>query len=159
MKTNIKNTFKEKLYECNKHKEKLQDAKEFLGEIFPLTLEKYLKIDKVTSSFIDQLNFRFSKLQDTIGESIFKMILTSVHEDIKRLTFLDILNRLEELEIIDKSSWLKLREIRNEIAHEYSFNQEEVVDNINLIYIKSDELIEIFNKVDEFIYKKINIRE
>jgi len=66
---NIEDSFKQKLYECEKHIEKLNDAKEYLKDIMPLTLELYLSINKIQSSFIDQLNFRFSKLQDTIGES------------------------------------------------------------------------------------------
>lgn len=67
------------------------------------------------------------------------------------MTFLDILNKLEKLEVLDKSRWLTLREVRNEIAHEYSFNQDEVVNNINLIYEKSDELIEIYSDLNKFI--------
>jgi len=55
-----------------------------------------------------------------------------------------MLNRLDKLEILEKDRWLELREARNEIAHEYSFNQDEVVDNINLIYEKTDELIMIY---------------
>ncbi|MEA3316281.1 MAG: toxin-antitoxin system antitoxin subunit [Campylobacterota bacterium] len=150
---------KEKLYKSNKHIEKLQDAKEYLGsEVIPLDLDKYLKIDKISSSFIDQLNFRFSKLQDTMGESIFKAILNLGKENIKKMTFLDILNRLEELEILDKNRWLRLREIRNEIAHEYSFNQQEVVDNINMIYNATEELIGIYITICDFIEMKFNIR-
>ena len=140
-----------KIYECDKHVEKLTDAKEYLKEIMPLTVERYLKIDKIESSFIDQLNFRFSKLQDTIGESILKGILIKSKENVEKMTFLDILNRLEKLEVLDKSQWLHLREVRNEIAHEYSFNQDEVVENINLIYEKSDELVDIYKGLREFI--------
>ena len=125
--------------------------KEYLASIMPLTVDGYLEIDKIQSSFIDQLNFRFSKLQDTIGESILKGVLVLSKEDVKKMTFIDILNRLEGLEIIDKNIWLNLREVRNEIAHEYSFNQNEVVDNINLIYKKSDELIVIYKKLVLFI--------
>ena len=66
----INDTFNKKIYECDKHMEKLNNAKDYLKNIMPLTTETYLKIDKIQSSFIDQLNFRFSKLQDTIGESI-----------------------------------------------------------------------------------------
>ena len=153
----IKNTFQEKLYECNKHIEKINDAKEYLKDIMPLSVEKYLSLGKIESSFIDQLNFRFSKLQDSMGESIFKSILIMSKEEVKKKTFLDILNRLEELEIVDKNSWLKLREVRNEIAHEYSFNQEEVVDNINLIYNKSDELIGIYHNICRFIKIKFSL--
>ena len=148
---NIEDSLKQKLYECNRHIEKLNDAKEYLQNTIPLSVEEYLKIDKIQSSFIDQLIFRFSKLQDTIGESILKGILILSKEDVKKMTFLDILNRLEGLEVIDKNEWLKLREIRNEIAHEYSFNQNEIVDSINLIYTKTDELISIYKKLSDFI--------
>ncbi|MEA2018502.1 MAG: hypothetical protein U9N59_08640 [Campylobacterota bacterium] len=153
MKKNIDDNLNKKLYECDKHVEKLNDAKAFLKDIMPLSIEKYLKIDKIQSSFIDQLNFRFTKLQDTVGESILKGVLIKSKEDVEKMTFLDILNRLEKLEILDKNRWLELREVRNEIAHEYSFNQDEVVDNINLIYEKTDELISIY----EYIYKFIKM--
>ena len=148
---NIEDSLKQKLYECNRHIEKLNDAKEYLQNTIPLSVEEYLKIDKIQSSFIDQLIFRFSKLQDTIGESILKGILMLSKEDVKKMTFIDILNRLEGLEVIDKNEWLKLREIRNEIAHEYSFNQNEIVDSINLIYTKTDELISIYKRLFDFI--------
>ena len=154
----IKNTFQEKIYECNKHIEKINDAKEYLNDIMPLDINKYLILNKIESSFVDQLNFRFSKLQDTMGESLFKSILIMSEEEVKKMTFLDILNRLEELEIINKNDWLKLREVRNEIAHEYSFNQEEVVDNINLIYTKSNELINTCNNVCKFIQIQFSIK-
>ena len=153
MSKDISDSFEQKMYECSKHVEKLNDAKEFLKDIMPLTLETYLEVDKIKSSFIDQLNFRFTKLQDTIGESILKGVLILFKEDVKRMTFLDILNRLEGLEVIQKDRWLNLREIRNEIAHEYSFNQDEVVDSINMIYEKSDELIDIYFDIVEFVHK------
>ncbi|QOP44675.1 hypothetical protein FJR45_01225 [Sulfurimonas sediminis] len=124
----------------------------------PFSLEQYLQIDKITSSFIDQLNFRFSKLQDTMGESLFRAIMIMSKEDVKKMTFIDILNRLEELEVIDKNEWLALREIRNEIAHEYSFNQDEVVDTINIIYEKSDRLVNIYKSVHTFVKNRLLVK-
>lgn len=158
MKRDIENTLKEKLYECNQHKQKIYDAQEYLEPIMPLSLENYLSIDKIQSSFIDQLNFRFSKLQDTIGESLFKSILILGKENTRKMTFLDILNRIEELEIVEKNTWLALREARNEIAHEYSFNQVEVVENINLIYKKSNQIIDIYDRVYSFLNIKFRIK-
>jgi len=149
----IKDTFQKKIYECNKHIEKINIAKKHLADLVPLTLEKYLQISEIESSFIDQLNFRFSKLQDTIGETILKGILILSQEPVEKMTFLDILNRLEKLDILNKDLWLELREVRNEISHEYSFNQEEVVDNINLVYRKVDELILIYERLLKFIEK------
>jgi hypothetical protein len=151
MKKDIDESLNKKIYECDKHIERLSDAKDYLKDIMPLTIDRYLTIDKIRSSFIDQLNFRFTKLQDTIGESILKGLLIKSKEDVEKMTFLDILNRLEKLDILDKNKWLELREVRNEIAHEYSFNQDEVVDNINMIYDRSDELITIYNKIYKFI--------
>jgi len=144
-------TLNKKIYECDMHIQKLYDAKEFLANIMPLTVETYLNIDKIQSSFIDQLNFRFSKLQDTIGESILKGILILSKEPVEKMTFLDILNRLDKLEILQKDKWLELREVRNEIAHEYSFNQDEVVDNINMVYEKTDELIMVYKELYKYI--------
>ena len=61
---------------------------------------------------------------------------------------------LEELDIIYKNAWLKLREIRNEIAHEYSFNTEELVASITNIYNTSDDLIKFFDEVYDFCQAK-----
>ena len=124
----------------------------------PLDEKKYLQIDKIQSSFIDQMVYRFSKLQDTMGESIFRGVLILGKEEVKTKTFIDILNRIEELEIVQKDDWLRLRELRNDIAHDYSFNTNEVVDNINQIYHKSEQLIKIYEKVKNFVEKRFKLR-
>ena len=151
-----KDSFKEKLYECNIHKKRLQSARAKLEPMIPLTLEVYEDIDDMFSMVIDQMIFRFSKLQDTLGDKVFSKLLELSGEDVKKMTFLDKLNRLEELEILTKESWMHLREYRNEIAHEYSFNQDEVVDSINLIYEKSNELIAILDTLQRFAEEKLN---
>ena len=91
-----------------------------------------------------------------MGEKIFPSILILSKENVENKTFIDILNRLEELEILDKNRWLRLREARNEIAHEYSFNTDEVVDSIESIFYKSDELIEIYNDTLSFCKNKFD---
>lgn len=91
-----------------------------------------------------------------MGEKIFPFILILSKEEVKKKTFIDILNRLEELEIIDKAEWLKLREIRNDIAHEYSFNRDEVVDSIVAIYTASEELMGIYKATYNFCKDKFD---
>ena len=156
MNREIEKTFKEKLYEYHKHVEKITVLKNHLSSIMPLSIESYLSLNDVDLSFIDQLIFRFSKLQDTMGEKIFPFILVLSKEDVKKKTFIDILNRLEELEVVDKTEWLKLREIRNDIAHEYSFNTDEVVNSIVAIYKVSDELIGIYKATYKFCKDKFD---
>ncbi|MDH4262377.1 MAG: DUF86 domain-containing protein [Spirochaetia bacterium] len=155
MNFNIENTFKEKLYECARHIEKINTAKKKLFRYMPLTVDSYVNLSDAESGFVDQLIFRFSNLQDTMGENIFPSILKLAQEDTKRKTFIDILNRLEELGIISKEEWLKLRETRNKIAHEYSFNQDEVVESIVNIYNESDRLIAVYEKVYTFCKEKL----
>jgi len=151
----IKQTFIEKLHECNQHKKRVLEAKSRLKVFMPLTVKKYDQLDSLMISVIDQMIFRFSKLQDSMGDKIFPSILELVGEDIKKMTFIDRLNRLEELELLYKDEWMSLRKDRNEIAHEYSFNQDEVVDSINLIYSRVDMLIKIYDDVYNYIQKKV----
>ena len=154
MNSYVEQSFIEQVYECHKHIEKITVAKQHLSKYMPLTVEHYNNLNDIDMSFVDQLIFRFSKLQDTLGEKIFPSVLTLSEEDVKRKTFIDILNRLEELEIIKKNEWLKLREIRNEIAHEYSFNTEELVVSISNVYSTSNDLINLFDNVYKFCQEK-----
>jgi len=153
----IRQTFREKIYECNQHKKRLQGAKEKLQDIMPLNVEKYNELDDIFISIIDQLIFRFSKLQDTMGDKIFPSILELNGENVKKMTFIDRLNRLEELELLYQVDWMSLRKERNEIAHEYSFNQEEVVDSINLIYKRVDKLLAIYDNIYNYCQNKFNV--
>lgn len=150
-------TFLEKIHECNQHKLRLNKAKEHLKEYMPLTEEVYDKLDDVNISFVDQLIFRFSKLQDTLGDKLFASFLELNGENIKKMTFIDRLNRLEELEIIEKNEWLNLRKNRNEIAHEYSFNIDEVISSINIVYNISDRLIQIYDTFYSSCKERFNL--
>ena len=152
----IKQTFIEKLHECNQHKKRLLIAKEYLINIMPLNVERYNALDETQMSSIDQMIYRFSKLLDTMGEKIFPSILIFVGEEVKKLTFIDRLNRLEELELLYKDEWMRLRKVRNETAHEYSFNKDEVVDSINLIFDKSDELLKIYDKIYSYCVERFD---
>ena len=38
--------------------------------------------------------------------------------------FLDILNQLEAIDIINVDEWFEIRDLRNEIAHDYEDNDE-----------------------------------
>ena len=151
----IKATFVEKLHECNQHRKRVLEAKSRLEVFMPLNVEKYANLESLMISVIDQMIFRFSKLQDTMGDKIFPAILELSGEDVKKMTFIDRLNRLEELGLLYKNEWMSLRKDRNEIAHEYSFNQDEVVDSINIIYNRVDVLIKIYDDIYRYIQEKL----
>jgi len=152
----ISQTFIEKLHECNQHKKRLLSAQSRLNDLVPLTAEQYSNLDDLHISTIDQMIFRFSKLQDTLGDKVLPSILELSGENVKSMTVIDRLNRLEELELLYKDDWMALRKDRNEIAHEYSFNQEEVVEGINLIFQKTGSLLNIYNDVYNYCHEKFD---
>jgi hypothetical protein len=119
---------------CKIHCERMNFAQHKLEGHFPLTIEVYQALHPEDLSFFDQLIFRFSKMQDSMGQKLFPAILINLQEDIRHQSFIDILNRLEALGFIqDKNQWMALRETRNIVTHEYPFVTEEVVDGLNLL--------------------------
>lgn len=52
MTKDINENLNNKLYECNKHIEKLKDTKEYIKDIMPLTIETYSQIDKIHSKLL-----------------------------------------------------------------------------------------------------------
>ncbi len=66
----IENRLKELLYECNQHKKRVTFVRKKLKPIIPLNQNKYSNLSEEYISFIDQLIFRFSKLQDTMREKL-----------------------------------------------------------------------------------------
>ena len=119
---------------------------------------------KIDTAFFDDYNntrivnsflFNFSKLQDKIGAKLFKTVLYELKEiDIFSLTMIDVLHKLETLNILENSEqWERLREIRNILAHEYPFDLEERVENIALAMEGFVELRKIYQKIKE----KINL--
>ncbi|MDA3890535.1 MAG: hypothetical protein PF517_02600 [Salinivirgaceae bacterium] len=90
-----------------------------------------------------------------IGDKLFKHTLLFVKEDIKALSFIDILSKLKKLEIIeDSDTWLKLREIRNEVSHEYPIMLEEAIESLNLILSMKNELLSFFVNCVKYLKAK-----
>jgi hypothetical protein len=138
------------LGECRKHIQRLKSASKKMSLFMPMDAKKYENLTDDEVEHIDQFLFRFAKLQDTIGEKLFGELLIFLQEEnIKNRPFLDILNRLEQLEILsNKDVWIELRKIRNDISHHYEDDSQEMAFGINSIYLKMDVLINIFNNVE-----------
>jgi len=137
------------IHECLKHIQRLRSASEKMSPFMPLDTRRYENLTDDEVEHIDQFLFRFAKLQDTIGDKLFVALLTYFQEDnIKNKPFLDILNRLEQLQILsNKDDWIALRKIRNDISHHYEDDSHEMAPAINAIHSKLNILIEIFHNV------------
>lgn len=129
------------LNECQKHADRINFAYQKVSHLFPIEKQGISKLKKEDITFIDQLIYRFTKLQDTIGQKLFKAVLINLDEDVINKSAIDIFNRLEQLEIIeDYEKWKSLRNLRNELSHEYEENEEEVADKLNLFFEKIRDL-------------------
>ena len=142
--------------ECDKHVLRIGHAYSKLKVIMPLTAERYESLTEDEIEHIDQFLFRFSKLQDALGEKLFLNILLFLKEEnMKSKPFVDILNRLEKLDLLEnKDIWLELRTIRNDVAHEYGDDPAEMANAINKICGKKEILEKIFFKIKEFYLKR-----
>jgi hypothetical protein len=146
----IRTNFVKILNEVNVHLSRLEQSFAELSKTFdlPLTKASFAEIiqNPVHLAFCDQIIYRFSKAQDTIGGKLFKAYLLVQGENIDK-PFLDILNGLEKNNILSVEQWFELREIRNEIAHDYENDENHGKDVINLIYGHKNELIKIVEAI------------
>lgn len=146
------------LNESNKHLKRLSEAFTQLEKKYtiPFCQNDYNKIQNSLEdmAFSDQIIYRFSKLQDCMGAKLFKSILSFQGENTDK-PFLDILNQLERMEILDVDEWFELRDLRNEIAHDYEDNEKKAINILNTIYKLKNDLRAILQKVDDLVKKNI----
>ena len=150
--TNRKQEISERLQRefdiCDKHILRINEALTALSNILPLTAESYASLDSEQIRCLDQFIFRFSKLQDAMGAKIFRFLLEYLDEDVTALPMRDILNRLERFQILpDANEWVYIRELRNEIAHDYPLMENDVVHILNELLSKTDVLCGIYDKM------------
>ena len=133
---------------CDKHILRINEALEVLKGILPLSADSYASLDSEQIRCLDQFIFRFSKLQDAMGAKIFRYLLEYLDEDVTALPMRDILNRLERFQILpDVNEWIYIRELRNEIAHDYPMMENDVIRILNELFSKVDIMYDIYDKL------------
>lgn len=137
---NLTNLKLEKIFhECTKHLQRINEAHSDMSAFMPLTATHYENLSKDEVQAIDQYLFRFSKLQDSMGEKLFRLVVARFEENTDKLSFLDIIKKTEKyLEMDIANEWLDLRNIRNHLAHEYEDDAIGMANSINLIYAKKE---------------------
>jgi len=101
---------------------------------------------------LEAMTARFARTSDILTQKVFKGLFLFLQE--KPLTFIDSANFLEKIGIIKNAKdVLKIRELRNEISHEYStFNLNEIFKNT---LEQINELEIIVEKTKEFLLEKL----
>jgi uncharacterized protein with HEPN domain len=144
------------LDECDVHIVRIQHALDHLADKLPLTKETYDYLDDRDIAYIDQIVFRFSKLQDTMGKKIFPLGLVLLGEDVQGIPFIDLLNKLEALGMLPSSSkWMEWREMRNDLTHEYPDVVQDRIDELNNLKNILVEMLNVYENIRKFVDVKI----
>ncbi|MBS0286791.1 MAG: hypothetical protein JSR17_05810 [Proteobacteria bacterium] len=130
------------------HVERLKYAVQHLKELFPLKVDSLGELSMERLSIIELMISRFSKLQDYVGSQVFNYILTNSGENTDEMTFIDKLNKLEKLRIIESADeWKKMRQLRNHLTHEYPDHPEITVHFLNQTFDFSNRLLEAYKQI------------
>ncbi|MCX7821447.1 MAG: nucleotidyltransferase substrate binding protein [Brevinematales bacterium] len=143
--------YKSYLSECSKHLSILKNNFEKISNYLPINQDKINELynNEETLSILDQIAYRYIKIQDTIGKLI-RVYLFLKGEDINEKAMIDIINIGEKIGIpIDEELWLKMRVIRNMITHEYPESLQDIAKSINEVH----KLLPKFIKLFEFLSK------
>jgi hypothetical protein len=152
MESDMRDRLNEAVQLCAIHSQRMSFAWGKIKIHFPLNREHYLQLQPEDLSFFDQLIFRFSKLQDSMGGKLFPAVLENLGEEVQGVPFIDLLNKLEEFNIISSADeWMLLRETRNIVTHEYPFITDEVIQGLNLLSNHYLLIMEIWKQVEAYI--------
>jgi len=140
---------------CAVHRRRMKEAYSRISSLFPLNEDRYTNCSSEMVAFVDQYIFRFAKLQSVVGEKLFKSLLINSGEDLSGLTFLDILSMIEKFRIIESSDdWLKIRDVRNNVSHDYPMLIQETVDALNVLVSVQPALESVVDRALDFIKEK-----
>lgn len=108
------------LWECGEHARHLRNALDAMRRIEPLDAHRLESLSDDEIRIVDQFIYRYTCLQDALGQKAFKYLLEATQEPLgPAATFIDRLNVLERLGVLDASDWEITRLLRNRLVHEY----------------------------------------
>lgn len=147
------------LNECATHLQRMRHAHDksmcFLPARSPAL--QCLAPDQVET--LDSYLYRFTKLQDAMGQRLFRQTLELLAEDTSGMAFIDQLNRLEQLSALPSArQWLDLRQLRNTLAHEYADDPEQLAKGINAAFESFEDLSRIYNQISDYVSRYLNQR-
>lgn len=128
------------------HKRRCKSALLEIKEWEELDIDIFEDFEKIKT--IDTFIYRFIKLQDIVGEKLFKIFLDEIGEYKDNMSLLDMVDKLEKFEIIDDAhKWIEYRKLRNKLTHEYPNNEQDIVEGICLAMDVFVEIEKIINNI------------
>jgi len=152
----LRDKLTETLAICDLHHQRMMFAFQSIEQYWPLTEINLSRLSPIELALFDQLIYRFSKLQDSMGSRLFKQLLEALEEDISGLPFIDILYKMEKLDLLDNAKdWIILRQTRNTVSHEYPFYKEIQIEELNLLPEEVIKLSAIWMRLKEYSINRL----
>lgn len=137
------------LNECDLHLLALREAMARCPQ--PLTEDHFTTRNPALVAALDQFAYRFTKLQDVISVQVFRRFALEVlHEPVESLPIIDILNLLERYGYLSSAMrWQEIREVRNQITHEYRLDPGELIITLEIAFGMVSEMSKILDQIKQ----------
>ena len=147
---------REILHEISVHTRRIETASVSCNALFPLTGDRYVGLSDDEIAHVDQLLYRFTKLQDAIGAKLFPAVVGLLRDDAAAMTVIDKVQVLEQAGVVpDADGWMRLREIRNQLAHDYEDDPQYAVDYLNDVFAAVGELKAVAARSQSFVRERV----
>lgn len=138
--------------ECEVHRKRLARAHGKIAALFPASAETLQTLDDAQVDTLDAYLYRFTKLQDVMGQRLFPQTLDLLAENTRGMVLIDQLNRLEQLGALPSAQqWLELRQLRNTLAHEYSDDKDRLAEGINTAFASLQVIDRIYVQIAQYV--------
>ncbi|MCF6309147.1 MAG: hypothetical protein L3J19_01525 [Sulfurimonas sp.] len=149
---NKKDILKKRLVKLDSHYHAIKEYKELIEEMLDekniLTVEEFNFIKPQDRAIFDAYLKRFTSIQDFLGAKIFPLLIEISGIATSKMT--EVLDYIEKEEIIDSlEHWIEIREIRNELEHEYTDELQEALDDLKYC-------IDNFKTLESYCFNVIN---
>lgn len=142
---------------CKRLANNLKFSFKKINYISPFNKENLENITEDNKQLIDAFLFRFGKLQDLLGDKMFRLILVLETEHVGSM--LDIINKMEKFYIIDSADeWVSIRKARNDATHDYDLKSEKIAEKLNEIITFVAKLFQILERVEEYAKNKLKVK-
>jgi len=149
---NKKEILKKRFEKLEKHYIALKEYKVLIdnllqeANIYDPFIFNTLKPEK--KAILDAYLKRFSSIQDFMGAKIFALLLEVAGINSNKMS--EVLYYIEKEQIIDSlENWIELREVRNELEHDYPEELQEALNNLKFC-------IESFYKIEGYYINALN---
>ena len=120
--TSTKEVLKKRFLKLEKHYAALSDYKKLIEDLLEekniYNIDLFEKLGPRDRAVLDAYLKRFASVQDFLGAKIFPLLVDISGVTANKMT--ETLFIMEREEIIDSlESWIELREVRNELEHDY----------------------------------------